>query len=88
LSSVCQRDQFERSIAAQLNVNMQLVEDVLQWERFFAPLGNTAFNGDQVLDNLLPLRLHTQFSMVAHELVHILGFITEQFQVRYRYKWI
>jgi hypothetical protein len=79
LSAVCQRDQFDRSIAAQLNVNMQLVEDSVQWRQFFAPLGNSALTADQVLDHLLPLRLHTQFSMLVQELVHVLGFTVPQF---------
>lgn len=81
LSAVCQRDQFDRSIAAQLNVNMQLVEDSAQWRQFFAPLGNAALTADQVLDHLLPLRLHTQFSMLVQELVHVLGFTVPQFSV-------
>lgn len=82
VSAVCQRDQFDRSIAAQLNVNMRLVEDSALWQQFFAPLGNAAFTVDQVLDQLLPLRLHTQFSMLVQELVHVLGFTTPQFSVR------
>lgn len=84
VSAVCQRDQFDRSIAAQLNVNMQRVEDTQQWRQFFAPLGNAALSVDQVLDQLLPLTLHTQFSMVVQELVHVLGFTTPQFSVRTR----
>jgi parvulin-like peptidyl-prolyl isomerase len=84
-SSACQRDQFERAIAAQLNVNMRTVADSAQWQQFFAPLGNAQLTVDQVLDQLLPLQLHTQFAMMLHELVHILGFTTPQFSVRTRH---
>lgn len=63
---------------------MQLVEDTLQWKQFFAPLGNAALTTAQVLDQLLPLRLHTQFSMLVQELVHVLGFTVPQFSVRTR----
>lgn len=61
---------------------MQLVEDSVQWQQFFAPLGNAALTADQVLDQLLPRTLHTQFSMLVQELVHVLGFTTPQFYVR------
>lgn len=63
---------------------MQRVEDTRQWRQFFAPLGNVALSVDQVLDQLLPLTLHTQFSMLVQELVHVLGFTTPQFSVRTR----